>query len=342
MAKEDYVNIGKVQSPVKHKDKVWEWALDQIQDVNIRHYVKARLVSLPDKFYMKPASSTGKYHPAISQGEGGLFRHIMLAFKIAIVRLECCNKFYNFTELDQDIIKASILLHDWKKYGKDCEEKNCPHEHPQIGADELPIPSEPRLAEVVMAIKSSVASHSGMFTTSNYSSVILPEPSNTLELFVHECDLLAGQKFYDLDELKVNEVEYFNTRVEILTEPQANYITKLCNNKKNNNSPISGESVRNLGLSKQDGIALITELKKGNVKFFIIGAPMNSEQYKEFNRLVKNIKDNSIVKACSMHDNGVAGLFVAYRDNIFYTNICKNLERISAERLLTFLRNHSH
>ena len=38
---------------------------------------------LPDYFFRVAASSTGKYHPAFSLGEGGLLRHTKAAVRIA-------------------------------------------------------------------------------------------------------------------------------------------------------------------------------------------------------------------------------------------------------------------
>ena len=65
----------------------------------------------PDHFWSIPASTSGKYHPAIALGEGGLIRHVKLAVWWG---QELCRTNPNSISKDQTI--AALLLHDlWKK-----------------------------------------------------------------------------------------------------------------------------------------------------------------------------------------------------------------------------------
>ena len=65
------------------KEDVFKTELQYINDNEIREKAKKIINLLPDYFFEVPASSTGKYHPSFSQGEGGLVRHTKVAATIA-------------------------------------------------------------------------------------------------------------------------------------------------------------------------------------------------------------------------------------------------------------------
>lgn len=98
------------------KSKVFEYELSKIKDDKIREFTRQALEKVPDYFYEVAASSTGKYHPPLSQGKGGLCRHTKAAVWIALelLNLEMFNK---YTDLDRDMIISALLLHDVIKHG---------------------------------------------------------------------------------------------------------------------------------------------------------------------------------------------------------------------------------
>ena len=53
----------------------FEIELGYINDEAIQEDCRTMIELLPDYFFEVPASSTGKYHPSYSLGEGGLLRH---------------------------------------------------------------------------------------------------------------------------------------------------------------------------------------------------------------------------------------------------------------------------
>ena len=55
---------------------------------------------LPDYFFSVSASSTGKYHPSFSLGNGGLLRHTKVVVKIAYELLAIDDR---FTDNDKDL-----------------------------------------------------------------------------------------------------------------------------------------------------------------------------------------------------------------------------------------------
>ena len=102
---------------------MFEKELKLINNDDIRKMVEMTLEKVPEYFYHIPASTTGKYHPAYSLGEGGLYRHTQAAVKIAddITKLHCMY----FNDTLHDCVIAALILHDTMKCG-DPQEKYTP------------------------------------------------------------------------------------------------------------------------------------------------------------------------------------------------------------------------
>jgi predicted HD phosphohydrolase len=94
--------------------------LSWIKDPALRSITKKALEAAPSWFWTAPASSTGKYHPIDSNGDGGLCRHIAKATWLGYKYAECFG-------LDSDMIVAALLLHDFDKFG--------PADDMELGAD---------------------------------------------------------------------------------------------------------------------------------------------------------------------------------------------------------------
>jgi len=86
-------------------------AVNLIQNQELRDWTRQELSKQPDNFWIIPASSTGKYHPEHSQGEGGLIRHILAALYFARELFEV----YSATDEEKDIVIAALILHDIAK-----------------------------------------------------------------------------------------------------------------------------------------------------------------------------------------------------------------------------------
>jgi|WetSurMetagenome_2_1015567.scaffolds.fasta_scaffold345065_1 hypothetical protein len=158
--------------------------IDKIINVEIRHNVELAYKSLPDYFHHGPASSSGKYHPRFSLGEGGLVRHVKFACDIAMELFRIAT----FTDIEKDIILASLILHDGLKYGFE----NFDHtikEHEDLMADHLQklwsLPFEGKTAVI-----DCIRSHMGQWATTK-------KPSTKIEIFVHWCDYIASRKMID-------------------------------------------------------------------------------------------------------------------------------------------------
>ena len=190
----------------------------------IKTIVTDTLNNAPECIVHIPASSSGKYHPSYSLGEGGLMRHIKAAVGIAhsLIATEIFNNFIfgsdvkvdgEMIDLYADCAYAALILHDCMKPDIESEKKSTRFDHPLLGAKLftdtandfishycISVKDKEVLQTSVPLIKSAIESHMGQFTTSNYMpDVILPKPKTTLEIFVHQMDYLASRKYLVFD-----------------------------------------------------------------------------------------------------------------------------------------------
>lgn len=174
-------------------EKPFEYELSLIKNPKIKEIAVEGVTLLPDYFYKIPASSTGKYHPAYALGEGGLYRHVRAAVGIAVDLF----RIKNFTEVEQDLIITSLILHDGWKQGLDNITGYTVHDHPIIASNFLwqnITVEDAEKKEFLSYICSNIASHMGLWTTSNRSKVVLPSPTSEMQKFVFECDYIASRK----------------------------------------------------------------------------------------------------------------------------------------------------
>lgn len=190
----------------------------------IKTIVTDTLNNAPECIVHIPASSSGKYHPSYSLGEGGLMRHIKAAVGIAhsLIATEIFKNFIfgsdekvdsEMIDLYADCAYAALILHDCMKPDVESENKSTRFDHPLLGAKLftdtandfishycISVKDKEVLQTSVPLIKSAIESHMGQFTTSNYMpDVILPKPKTTLEVFVHQMDYLASRKYLVFD-----------------------------------------------------------------------------------------------------------------------------------------------
>ena len=90
---------------------VFNIELKYIKNKKYRDNLEIMLNLLPQYFFKVAASSTGKYHPSFSLGEGGLVRHTKTAVNFAISLFDI----YKLDESTKDLIIISLLIHDGLK-----------------------------------------------------------------------------------------------------------------------------------------------------------------------------------------------------------------------------------
>lgn len=173
--------------------------LDYIQDSELKGVVTEILSRIPECMEHKPSSSSGKYHPAFDNIDGGNINHTKAVVAVAktlisgILDWERCQYY-----IIDDYIYAACILHDMCKYGNDpVNTQHTVTSHPMLAAnlirDKYPI--------IAMLIES----HMGKWNQiKNDKQVIgyLPLPCTFMQKLVHMADHIAAQKWISEDILK--------------------------------------------------------------------------------------------------------------------------------------------
>lgn len=139
--------------------------IDSISNPVIRGLVEKAFDNVDDRFYSEAASTTAKYHPEFSLGEGGLVRHT-LAVVHFVKRLIAAHD--ELMSYEKDLLIAAALLHDTCKCGLEFEEQWTVFEHPVLVyrlLDERNLTSE----EIMFwnSINSIIVSHMGQWNKPN-------------------------------------------------------------------------------------------------------------------------------------------------------------------------------
>lgn len=196
---------------MKKTDKiaVFKTEINYVRDNALREDLKVLIGLLPDYFFEVPASSTGKYHPAFSLGDGGLVRHTKAAVRIANELLNNNTVGSKFSLHDKDLIIIALTLHDGVKSGME-HSQYTKFDHPLL-ASKLIMENKGKVSMEVDDLRkvcSMIESHMGEWTYDNYhKKEVLPKPRTAEQRFVHMCDFLASRKFLDIKFLDNEIVE---------------------------------------------------------------------------------------------------------------------------------------
>ena len=177
-----------------------EEEIELIKDEELRNFAKYCIERVPEYFFKVAASSTGKYHPTYTLGEGGLVRHVKAAVKIAESLLELEQN----DDLDHDVIIFALIFHDCLKHGKE-DSGHTEFLHPVMAADfiwdlfvEYP-ELDTSKSNLIETICNCIETHMGKWNTNKYSVEELLKPVTMEEEFVHMCDFLASRKFITVE-----------------------------------------------------------------------------------------------------------------------------------------------
>ena len=167
--------------------------LEYITNNELREFVAKALDNLPDYFRHIGASTSGKYHPSYTLGEGGLVRHTKAAVGIAkdLLRAEI----YSIPVEDYDVVFSSLIMHDGLKCGM-WEDKTA-FNHPILMSEflsEKAIEYEYTNCIALSKIKKCIESHMGKWNTFEGWDLVLPKPRTDLEKIVHLSDYIASRK----------------------------------------------------------------------------------------------------------------------------------------------------
>ena len=180
------------------KKDVFKVELDKIKDDNVRYSTEIILEMLPDYFYKIPASSSGKYHPLFSLGEGGLVRHVKVALRI-LEEMFRDEVFGVYDEYTKDLMRMALMLHDGFKSGLNNIGHTC-SEHPVIMSDFILNNKENLLISENDSkfVSDLIRSHMGPWNKDKEGNVIMPVPKTNEELLIHLCDYIASRNFLNV------------------------------------------------------------------------------------------------------------------------------------------------
>lgn len=183
--------------------------LASIQNKEIKEFVLGVFDTLtPDYFWTVPCSTSGKYHPQVSLGVGGLVRHTKLAVWWGLHLVTAMQM-----EQYHDEMIAALLLHDILKNGKGLDSRGYPLESGVTGThgvdlaekiSKLEIEISMDIVDSYQRIRAGIALHMGVWTTKVYNTVEIAGIGVFVDL-IHLADYCASRKV-DAEMLKLGEL----------------------------------------------------------------------------------------------------------------------------------------
>jgi len=178
--------------------------LQLIQDTEILDFTKMILVNIVHPlFYRKPASSTGKYHPESSLGDGGLLRHTKMV--VAVANIICNSNMFMDTRISWPVIFSACILHDAWKYDQDGQYHSTKL-HATKAVDSINAFVEHENVFVVKPdwyfdILNCIFTHNGFHVSSESMPI---ERMNINQRIVHIADMISSRRYieFDLEEYK--------------------------------------------------------------------------------------------------------------------------------------------
>ena len=189
--------------------------LDLIMDEDLRMAVKCFFDErVPKYFWEIGASSSGKFHPQFSQGEGGLVRHVKAVVMFAEELLRMSSYAY-LPDAYKDYIICACLIHDCTKYGMSNEmDKGAYKEHAPNGAkmfDAFMV--EAYGVHAPEKLLDAVRTHMGQWSEKE------DKPFTPIDRCVHMADYMASRSFLDIPTIWEEYENAHNEIMEATTQP---------------------------------------------------------------------------------------------------------------------------
>lgn len=180
------------------KTDVFKSVLEKFEDEDMKAYCVDMINLMPDYDFVMPSSTTLKYHNATQCRPGGQSYHVIMVATIMnyILDLEYIKEKYPIPRF-RDCLRIAAILHDAQKTEGG---QYTTHTHPiaaQAWIEETSVEHD-----IDMGLKKYigrlVAAHSGEWSTSKRSEVVLPKPQSDDQILVHICDILGSRSNLDM------------------------------------------------------------------------------------------------------------------------------------------------
>ena len=181
------------------KVKVFEGLLNKFETDEIRDYCADMIKEIPDYIFTIPSSTSFKYHNKTQCQPHGQIFHILMFAEVMnyVLGLEYVKEKTN--ERQRDCLRCTPIFHDAIKCGLNGSQYTV-HEHPMLAGEWVRNTSVEH--DVDADTKAYIArlceSHSGEWTSTKRSKIVLPKPENDEQFFVHMCDYLASRSNLDM------------------------------------------------------------------------------------------------------------------------------------------------
>lgn len=190
------------------KKKVFEPLSKNFETEMFKAYYLDMVAEISDYIFTMPSSTSGKFHNAKQCETYGQIYHVYMFDSILNHRLRLkINKQLYPTPEERDAMRCVPAFHDAVKCGWNGSRYTV-QDHPVLAEQWIlntkvnhDIPEEYKKMIADMCL-----THSGEWNKSRSGNVIMPEPRNQREFFIHECDILASRADLDYiipDELKM-------------------------------------------------------------------------------------------------------------------------------------------
>ena len=182
------------------KKAVFKELLDKFETEEMRLYCEDMIEHIPDYIFTMASSTSGKFHNATQCKPHGQIYHIIMFGAIMNYRLELkCNKVKFDSSIHRDAMRCVPIFHDAIKCGLNGSIYTV-HDHPMLAGawvreTEVKHDIDNEIKEMIARM---CERHSGEWTSSKRSKVVLPEPETEMEIFIHECDILSSRSDIDM------------------------------------------------------------------------------------------------------------------------------------------------
>lgn len=217
---------------------IFQKELSLIHDKTIKQFVIDCFDKLcPGYFWTCPCSTTGKYHPQVSLGVGGLVRHTKLAVWWGIELWKALSTSPGLIDIPprwlRDEIIATLLLHDMVKNGKGLNAQGYSLEEGVTGTHGVTLANricneifDQKLnSDSYIRILTGIQSHMGIWTITyvNSPNNILDPTKKAFANLIHLADYCASRKidsiYSDLEQEKTNDIIKQTTNTKITKSP---------------------------------------------------------------------------------------------------------------------------
>ena len=183
-----------------NKKAVFKELLDKFETEEIKLYCEDMIECIPDYIFTMPSSTSGKFHNATQCKPHGQIYHIIMFGAIMNYRLALkCNKERFNNPIHRDAMRCVPIFHDAIKCGWNGSMYTV-HEHPMLAGTWVRETNVEH--DISNEIKEMIARmcerHSGEWTSTKRSKIVLPEPETEMEILVHECDILSSRSDIDM------------------------------------------------------------------------------------------------------------------------------------------------